>query len=235
MKLTGRALGTSLTGSALAASALLAAGCTPSGTGTAAQARSSTQPTVASPASSAPAASASLSSAPAEGTATPSVAVATGNPVVAGAPATAPGRCTRLRITLRDGGAYNADRYTLIDFTNETTASCTLRGTPALDLVSATGVPMPTYFAANRYAPPARSVTLVPGGTAYARLASVINVAKGYPAAQCKPETSATIAVEPGSLSPTLLPFKVTVCTTSYVDVLSLAPFAPGAGPYVWG
>ncbi len=51
----------------------------------------------------------------------------------------------------------------------------------------------------------------------------------------CKPETSAYIGVEPGSPAPANLAFRATVCTTSSVDNLSVAPFTAGAGTYIDG
>jgi hypothetical protein len=233
MKLTGRALGTSLAGSALAAAALLAAGCSSSGAGTAGPAASAARPSVASPvassgataqAVSAPANAAPASSAPA--------AVATDSPA---APAASAPACDNLKVTLRNGGVYNANTYTLIDFTNESSAACTLHGTPSVSLFTASGRNIPTDIKATPNAAPAATVTLAPAGTANARLTVSGNAAKDYPAAQCKPETSAYIGVLPSGLAPASLAFSVSVCTTSYVDNLSVAPFTAGAGTYIDG
>jgi hypothetical protein len=231
MKLTGRALGTSLTGSALAAVALLCVGCSSSGTGTAGP--SAARPSVASPvasssataqAVSAPASAAPASSAPA--------AVATDSPDAPGASAPA---CDNLKVSLRNGGVYNANTYTLIDFTNQSSAACTLHGTPSVSLFTASGRNIPTEINATPNAAPAATVTLAPGGIANARLTVSGNAAKDYPAAQCKPETSAYIGVLPSGLAPASLALSVSVCTTSYVDTLSIAPFTAGAGTSVYG
>src|SRR6202035_4618438 len=89
-----------------------------------------------------------------------------------------------LRISLGGGGAAAGTDFTVIDFTNSGSASCTLYGFPGVSLTNSSGA----QIGAGATRSPSKAptlVTLAPGAKASAEL-GVAN-AQNYPAADCKP------------------------------------------------
>lgn len=117
----------------------------------------------------------------------------------------------RVRLDAAAAGVAAGTSYVPIEFTNTTSAPCTLRGFPAVALTSGvTGTQIGTEAAVDQSVPSA-SVTLAPGGTAHAWLgiASTANI----PASACKPVTAAGLrVVAPGSVSASYLADKVPTC-----------------------
>jgi uncharacterized protein DUF4232 len=214
----------SLTAGIVAAASILAVGCGSHG---------SSAP--ASPTGSASAVSSSVSAAstPTSGATGQASSPATGTPTtVAPAGATA---CSssNLRISLGSGGAGAGTDFTVIDFTNSGSASCTLYGFPGVSLTNSSGAQIGA--AATRNPSKAATVlTLAPGAKASAEL-GVAN-AENYPTAACKPTAAAQLKVFPPNQTQAIeVAFTTTGCAVSSTHQLSVTAVTAGAGQTVQG
>jgi hypothetical protein len=155
-------------------------------------------------------------------TATPSPTGAAGT---GGAPA-----CTTddLKTSIGDGGGGAAGSfYSLIDFTNTSSASCTLYGYPGVSLRNTQsaliGAP-----ATRTVAPTPSLVTLASGATAHATLK--MTDATVYPTSECSPVTSAYLQVYPPSQTQSVkLAFKGGTCSNASVKILAVSAVASGS------
>ena len=204
----------SITGAIVAVAAILAAGC---GSHSSSAAGPATSPPAA-PQSSVAAASTPANTAP-------------GTPA-SSAPASVPSCSTsNLRITLGAGGAAAGTDFTVLDFTNVGTSSCTLYGFPGVSLINSSGGQIGAAATRN----PANAsalVTLAPGAKANSTL-GVAN-AENYPTSACKPTTAAQLRVFPPNQTAAIeLPFTAKGCAVSPAHQLSVTAVSAGAGQTV--
>ena len=115
----------------------------------------------------------------------------------------------------------------MIDFTNTSSASCTLYGYPGVSLRGTQYVQIGA--AATRNAAPAPSlVTLPPGATANAVVRMTDPAV--YSTAECGPVTSAYLQVyPPNQTQPVELPFEGQTCSQASVKILAVNAVANGA------
>ncbi len=138
---------------------------------------------------------------------------------------------SNLRISLGGGGAAAGTDFTVIDFTNSGSASCTLYGFPGVSLTNSSGAQIGAAATRNPSKAPTL-VTLAPGAKASAEL-GVAN-AQNYPAADCKPTASAQLKVFPPNQTRAIeAPFTATGCAVSSAHQLSVTAVTPGAGQTV--
>jgi hypothetical protein len=224
MTMTTRARGASLTGAALAVAGVLAAGCSSVSSGSSAP---GTLPSAAAPARTAaspPATAATPAATPgATDMASPSPAGPAGT---GGAPA-----CTTddLKTTTSDGagGGTAGSFYSLIDFTNTSSASCTLYGYPGVSLRNAQGALIGAP--ATRLASQAPAlVTLAPGATANVTLK--MTDPGVYPASECGPVNSASLLVYPPNQAKSVsLAFTGQTCSSPSITMLAVGAVASGS------
>jgi hypothetical protein len=135
---------------------------------------------------------------------------------------------SNLRISLGNGGAGAGTDFTVIDFINSGGAPCTLYGFPGVSLTNSSGAQIGA--AATRNPSKASTlVTLAPGAKASAEL-GVAN-AENYPAAACKPTTSAQMKVFPPNQTQAVeVAFTTMGCAVSSTHQLSVTAVSAGAG-----
>ena len=214
-----------------------AAGCaSSSGSSTAASApaASSSSASGASSATSAASPAASGSSASSASPAESPHAVASPTPSAAGS--TSGGfaglaGCATENLQIKTGSSQGAagSLYLSINFTNASSASCTLYGYPGVSL--AAGSPAVQVGAAavrSTTAAPA-VVTLAPRQTANALLRIV--QALNYPQPTCSPTATTYLRIyPPNETQSVLLPFKSMGCTSDSVKLLTIGVVQAGAG-----
>jgi hypothetical protein len=209
----------SLTGATLAVAAVLATGCNSSSSSSSAGAGAST-----------PAAT---------GAATPAAAATGTAAATSGAqasPSTSAGQAGVAACTAADlkiatngsaGGGAAGSFYSFIDFTNTSSASCTLYGYPGVSLTAASGAQIGA--AATRDATTAAAtIKLPPGATANAVLRMTDPTV--YSTTKCQPVTSAYLKVYPPNQTQSVkVAFKGGTCASSSVKMLSIRVVTPGA------
>ena len=135
---------------------------------------------------------------------------------------------SNLRISLGNGGAGAGTDFTVIDFTNSGGAPCTLYGYPGVSLTNSSGAQIGAAATRNPSKASTR-VTLAPGAKANAVL-GVAN-AENYPAATCKPATSAQMKVFPPNQTQAIeAAFTTMGCAVSSTHQLSVTAVTAGAG-----
>lgn len=215
----------SLTGGLAVAAAILAVGCGSQSS------TSSSQPTASAGSSSASAASTPTSSA--TGAASTGASGTPSSPTAGSGSGTASAgvaACTsaNLHISLASGGAGAGTDFTIVNFTNNGSASCTLYGFPGVSLANSSGAQIGAAATRNPSKPSAL-VTLAPGAKANATL-GVAN-AQNYPAANCKPTAAAQLRVFPPNQTKAIeVPFSTTGCAVSTAHQLSVTAVTAGAG-----
>jgi hypothetical protein len=136
-----------------------------------------------------------------------------------------------LHITLGDGGAGAGTDFTVLDFANSGTSTCTLFGFPGVSLTNSSGTQIGAAATRNP-SKAATVITLAPGAKANATL-GVAN-AENYPAAACKPTAAAQLKIyPPNQTQPVELPFTATGCAVSSTHQLSVTAVTAGAGQTV--
>jgi hypothetical protein len=222
MALTARSRRASLTGASLAVAAVLAAGCSSSSSG--------------SPASSSSATTGASATTPTPGT-TPtagSTPTASGTAASPSASASAVGAaaCTTAELktsTGNGGGGAAGSFYSFIDFTNTSSAPCTLYGYPGVSLTTASGAQIGAAATRNAATAPTL-VTLAPGATANAELRMTDPTV--YPTGKCQPATSAYLKIyPPNQTQPVQISFKGGTCASSSVKMLAIGVVTPGSLP----
>ena len=148
----------------------------------------------------------------------------------AGGSAVEPCTTTDLKVWSADGGGGDAvSYYSFIDFTNISTAQCTLYGYPGVSLTTASGAQIGAA-ASRRPTPPARLLTLAPGATVYAELQTMHLPV--YPPGKCRPETSAYLKIyPPGQTQSAMILSKGPTCENPAVKMLSISAVTAGALP----
>jgi hypothetical protein len=128
----------------------------------------------------------------ASSTGTPA-ATSPGNTPTVAASAACPASSLQVKLGLHEG--YAGGIYQVIDFTNTSSASCTLSGYPGVSLV--TGQPYAQIGSAAKRTTttPVKLITLAPGATATAQLQIVD--ALNFPSATCSPTKATDLKVYP--------------------------------------
>jgi hypothetical protein len=144
------------------------------------------------------------------------------SPTAAGAPACANGT---LQVKLRGEQGYAGGVDLAINFTNTTSAACTLYGYPGVSLVSSSHAQI--GLAAKRTTTaPAEVVTLAPGATGHAQLQ--IADALNFPTSTCGPVQAADLRVyPPGQTAAVFLPDHSQGCAQP-AQILFISPVQPG-------
>jgi hypothetical protein len=145
-----------------------------------------------------------------------------------GAAAT-PGPCATaaLRLTLGHEGAAAGHFYRTLDFTNISSASCTLYGYPGISFVTAPGGQQ-IGAAASRSPASKRLIVLAPGKKAHARL-DLLDVLN-FPPPECAASNAHWLKVYPPSqFSARYVPWTATVCSKPRPVYLFIGSVRPGA------
>ena len=174
-----------------------------------------------------PTAATTVTASPTASGGTNTAAVSTpSSPAAAGAPA-----CATSSLVVKQGLAqgYAGGVYEVIDFTNTSSATCTLYGYPGVSLV--TGPPYTQIGLAAKRSTTSGTVkliTLAPGATANALLQIVD--ALNYPSATCGPTKAAALKVyPPNQTAPVYLPNTSEACAKS-VQTMNIGPVQAGSG-----
>jgi Protein of unknown function (DUF4232) len=148
------------------------------------------------------------------------------SPQVAGA-AACPTRSLAAKVGVSQGTAGSV--YTVIDFTNIGTATCTLYGYPGVSLAGGTPVTQIGQAATESKATARALVTLQPGAVANALL-QVVD-AGNYPPATCGLTNATDLQIyPPNQTTPIYLGFKTQACTSKSVHILTISVVMPGSG-----
>jgi hypothetical protein len=168
------------------------------------------------------------STAPATGTSsssgnTPAV-TSSSSPAAAG-----PAPCATSSLHVKQGLAqgYAGGVYEVIDFTNTSSATCTLYGYPGVSLVA--GAPYTQVgLPAKRTGAPVKQITLASGATANALLQIVD--ALNYPPATCGPTKATALKIyPPNQTAPVYLSSATTGCSKP-VAIMNIGPVQAGSG-----
>jgi hypothetical protein len=133
-----------------------------------------------------------------------------------------------LAASIGPGSGAAGSTYYPIEFTNTSSAPCTLYGYPGASFVAASGGQLgaaatedPTY--------PRQLVTLTPGAAAHAELR--VTDALNYPSPACQVLTAHRLRVfPPGQASPLYLTLNARACAITSVQILSVQTVQPGTG-----
>jgi hypothetical protein len=124
------------------------------------------------------------------------------------------------------GGGAAGSVYYRIEFTNLSTATCTLSGFPKVSAVDLKGKRVGA-FAAAEPGKKAAKVTLAPGQVAAAQLRIVD--ALNFPADKCKATTAAGLRVGiPGGSGNKVAPLAFETCARATTKTLSVGPVTAG-------
>jgi hypothetical protein len=118
-----------------------------------------------------------------------------------------------------------------IEFTNQSSASCSLYGFPGVSFVTGVGGSQIGASANEDKATPRRLVTLAPGATAHALLQ--VAVAQNFPPAKCKLVTAHWLKIfPPGQTAAQYLKYTAAACSNPSVSVrtLGVQTVQPGQG-----
>jgi Protein of unknown function (DUF4232) len=162
--------------------------------------------------------------------ATASPAVSAAGPGGASAPCATSGlKATVLRLP---GSATAGTEHFPIDFTNVSGASCVLFGYPGVSFVTRPGGSQIGPAAARSDVNSPASVSLAPGGTAYATLS--MTDPGTFSASACRPVTARWLRVYPPNQTAAMtIAFNATVCTALPAGLgpqLAIAVIEPGNG-----
>jgi Protein of unknown function (DUF4232) len=163
---------------------------------------------------------------PASQPATTSPATPTSSPTPAG-----PSPCptSALKASVGTGNGAAGSTYYPLEFTNVSSAACTLFGYPGVSFVTGTGGSQIGRAASRNPAVSSGLVTLAPGATAHATL-QVVN-AMNYPNADCHLVTVHTMKIfPPNQTAPLYLSFTAPACSSRAKSVHILAVEAVQSG-----
>jgi hypothetical protein len=119
--------------------------------------------------------------------------------------------------------------YYPLEFTNASSAACTLFGYPGVSFVTGTGGSQIGRAASRNPAVTSTLVTIAPGATAHATL-QVVN-AMNYPDSDCHLVTARTIKIyPPNQTAPIYLGFNAPACSSHAKSVHILAVEAVQSG-----
>jgi hypothetical protein len=148
-------------------------------------------------------------------------------------PQAGPPGCATSALHAQIGSGNGAAGSTIvpIEFTNQSTATCSLFGYPGVSFVTKVGGSQIGASADQNPGTPRKLVTLAPGAEAHALLQVV--VAQNFPAAKCKLVKAHWLKVyPPGQTAPLYLSFDSDTCSSpsKAVRVLNVETVQPGDG-----
>jgi hypothetical protein len=143
-----------------------------------------------------------------------------------GAPACA---TSALKLSLGAGNGAAGSTIVPVEFTNQSSSTCTMFGFPGVSFVTSAGGSL-IGAPADRDPATGRSlVTLAPGAVAHALLQ--VTVAQNFPPAKCGLTTAHWLKVfPPGQTAALFLKFSSSTCSHASVKVLHVQTVQPGAG-----
>jgi hypothetical protein len=151
------------------------------------------------------------------------------SPTTPAAPAGPPPCATRdLKVSLGGGQGAAGSTYTVIDFTNNSTSTCTLYGYPGVSLAGGKPVKQIGKAAQEDPATPRQLVTLQPGvtGNALLKIANALN----YPKSRCDPVNASYLQIyPPNQTTPVYLAYQAQACAKP-VQSLLIDVVKPGSG-----
>jgi hypothetical protein len=130
-----------------------------------------------------------------------------------GGQATTPCATSELKVSLGQSGAAAGTFYQRVEFRNAGAQACTLTGYPGVSFADDAGHQVGVAASRNP-ANPSTTLTLAPGGTAYANLG--IPDSGNFPAGSCSAATATTLRVyPPNQRDSVLVPDAQKICTTA--------------------
>lgn len=124
-----------------------------------------------------------------------------------------------LKVTLGPPNGAAGSTYMSIDFTNTTSATCSLYGYPGVSLAGGTPAAQIGAAAARNPAAAPSTVELQPGGVAHATLQ--VTQAGNYPSSTCDPGPATTLVVyPPGQTASASVAYSTTGCKSTSVTIL---------------
>jgi hypothetical protein len=143
-----------------------------------------------------------------------------------GGPPPCPTRSLGLKLGLSQGAAGST--YVALDFTNNSSVSCTLYGYPGVSLAAGQPITQIGLAAGENPTPPRKLVTLAPGAVANALLRVVD--ALNYPPSRCGPVATKWLQVyPPNQTTPIYLAYTSKGCSKP-VRILTVNVVQPGSG-----
>jgi hypothetical protein len=117
----------------------------------------------------------------------------------------------------------------VIDFTNKSSATCTMYGYPGLSITSSSQAQIGAAATRDVVRAPT-TVTLAPGATANTTFGLIDSTL--YPTSQCKPETSAYLTIYPPNTTQSMevAYTGATACANSSLKLLTVEAVAAGNG-----
>jgi Protein of unknown function (DUF4232) len=171
-------------------------------------------------------------------TASPSTSPATVSPrtetstpaSTAGGGSGAPGcPSSALKVSLGSGNGAAGSTIVPVEFTNESSSTCTMFGFPGISFVTGPGGSQIGAPADEDPATARSLVTLASGATAHALLQ--VTVAQNFPAAKCGLTTAHWLKVfPPGQTAPLYVKYTASACSHASVKVLHVQTVQAGAG-----
>jgi hypothetical protein len=142
----------------------------------------------------------------------------------------APGCATSaLKVSLGPGNGTAGSTVVPVQFTNQSSATCTMFGFPGVSFVTGAGGSQIGAPADRDPATAQSLVTLAPGAMAHAQLQ--VTVAQNFPSAQCGLTTAHWLKVfSPGQTAALFLKFSSSTCSHASVKVLHVQTVQSGAG-----
>jgi Protein of unknown function (DUF4232) len=158
----------------------------------------------------------------------PATPTASASPTPAGPP---PCPTSALKASVGTGNGAAGSTYYPLEFTNVSSAACTLFGYPGVSFVTGTGGSQIGRAASRNPAVTSRPVTIAPGSTAHATL-QVVN-AMNYPGTECHLVTAHTMKIfPPNQTAPIYLGFTAPACSShgKAVHILAVEAVQSGDG-----
>jgi len=132
-------------------------------------------------------------------------------------------------IWLGQGEGAAGSEYDPIEFQNDSTRTCQLRGLPDVAAYGAAAEHQIGRAAVRDYTEPVRTVILKPGATAHSVL-KIVNVAN-YPPETCRPVTATWIKVDlPNQTWVAYTPHQLRACSLTGPQFLSVRAIEAGTG-----
>ena len=160
------------------------------------------------------------------GATTPTAATSSTPTAAPTGPAACPTRSLHAKVGISQGTAGST--YTVLDFTNISSVTCTLYGYPGVSLAGGTPVRQIGLAAAESKVTPRKLVTLAPGATANALL-QIVHAAN-YPPSKCGPVIAKFLQIyPPNQTTPIYLGYTSPTCSKP-VRILTVGVVQPGSG-----
>jgi hypothetical protein len=129
---------------------------------------------------------------------------------------------------LGSGGAAAGSTYYPLEFSNVSSAACTLHGYPGVSAIGSGGAQLGSAAGWNTAVTPS-TVTLAPGATAHTVLQ--ITDVGNYPPSTCNPATAIGLRVyPPNQTASTVVPYSFRACSSAGPVYLHVEAIQPGVG-----